>query len=445
MNMLGMFQQFKADRHYQGDMYVSGKGGTGKTTDLAHTVQHCIDESISYIVCAFTHEACGVLRSKLPENANVRTLHSFLKKRPGINQHATNSKQVQCTIEGSDKEVVEVVFIDEYSMTGEKDLMSLRDAQDIAEEAGTKLQLVWLGDSNQLPAVGDKEAIVPGGKYNLKLTKCYRTAEDNPLTKPLDQLITFIEGTAPVAPLVESEKLVRQQDILEWYKNDNMADDANGVLLAFTNKRVEELNAMAQGYGLPKPGDRVCSPNLRESYKFIRVVPPEEVYQISKSFGEPLLLGTKFKTLEYIRKQSRYTFVELLDDEGELHIFCTIFGHYQYKIAREELMNIAAGANAVIEKSHNGAKAAQWCRDNNGSPLAKGRGKAWRDYLSFNECCVCLDFTHAKTVHKSQGKTYKTVYADTQDIGIAADMNYRLYLRLLYVALSRASDTVVTN
>ncbi|MGL5567505.1 MAG: ATP-binding domain-containing protein [Plesiomonas sp.] len=49
------------------------------------------------------------------------------------------------------------------------------------------------------------------------------------------------------------------------------------------------------------------------------------------------------------------------------------------------------------------------------------------------------------TVHKSQGSTYDTVYVDTEDLYRCAAINIKQYLKLMYVALSRASNKVITN
>lgn len=78
-------------------------------------------------------------------------------------------------------------------------------------------------------------------------------------------------------------------------------------------------------------------------------------------------------------------------------------------------------------------------------PLAKKRKNAWKYYLSFKSCVICLDFAHAMTVHKSQGSTYDTVYLDTEDIGKCSNYDYELYLKLMYVGISRAAQKVYTN
>ena len=65
------------------DMFITGQAGTGKTTKLAELVSYCIEQRLSYVVCAYTHKACSVLNNKIPD-ADIKTLHSFLRKRPTI-------------------------------------------------------------------------------------------------------------------------------------------------------------------------------------------------------------------------------------------------------------------------------------------------------------------------------------------------------------------------
>jgi len=437
--MLSTFKEFYADNNAW-DMYITGQAGTGKTTDLATLVQYCKDEDIDYTVCAFTHKACGILRETLPLGSNIRTLDSFLKRRPGINQHATNHKHVQTTITSGEGDKSSILFVDEYSMVGEKHLMDIRALQDEDYDGNPEMRVVWLGDPNQLPPVNDQQSVKPSGKYAITLTKIYRQAADNPLMAPLNQLVSFISG-ADAEPLVTSHKFKRDQDIIAGYK----ACTEDKVMLAYTNKRVEDLNAEVQGYGLPKAMDTVFSPTMRERYTFGSPIPADMVFQIELPFGDNLGLNSKFKTLEYILKNKDFQFVELFDEEGESRTYCAIFGHYQYKLYTDQLIKAAADSNRAIEQANPGHKAAGWAKANPKHKLARARAKAWRDYLSFNECCICLDFAHAMTVHKSQGSTYHTVFLDSNDLGIAADINYIVYLKLMYVALSRASDSVITN
>ncbi len=433
-----MFQQFIEDKEAD-DMYITGQAGTGKTTDLAMLVNYCKTINQLCIVTAFTHKACDILRAKLPIGTNVQTLHKFLKKRPTVNQEAKHHKHITKNAKFGTSEAIPVLFIDEYSMVGEKDLMDIRALQD--EECS--LKVVYLGDPNQLPPVGDYPSVVPSGNYCVTLTKVYRQAADNPLIEPLNQLISAINGEH-LAGLTASDKFVRNQDIVEWYNNDRMSDDFDGVMLAFTNRRVQELNSLAQGYTDPKEGDLLFSPTTKTHYQFIEWVDPSEVTSIIKPFGdEELLLDSKYKTLEYLFTQD-YKFARIATDEDEFVAAC-VFGHYDYQECVKNLKKAAAQSNNNIANTIQNQTPAQWAQQNSAHTLAKDRAKAWRAFLAFNESVICLDFAHAMTVHKSQGSTYNSIYLDTKDLSIAADIHYETYLKLMYVAISRASNKVITT
>jgi ATP-dependent exoDNAse (exonuclease V) alpha subunit len=435
--MITAFKAFMADPRAW-DMYVTGRAGTGKTTDLKTQVEYCIAEEIPYVVLAFTHKACGVLRTKLPEGAVIETLHKFLKKRPGINSEATRKKHVDITVQQGAVIPPRVAFVDEYSMVGERDLMSIRELQDEDYDGTPELKVVWLGDPYQLPPVGDAESVRPTGVHQHVLTKIWRRDADNPLGKPIDQLVSFIEGADP-APLITSKNFVRGADIVEEY----LVCDTDKVLLAYTNRRVQALNALCQGRTAPEPGDRLFSPTTKHHYTYIRELGKEEIYQVDKPFGEPLPLNTKYKTLEHLLKMD-VKFCECEDDDGELMIFAYEFGHQDFKDVAEELKTEAVESNFAIEKKHK-KKPAFWAKANPQDKMARRRAKAWRDFLTHNECVVCLDFSHAMTVHKSQGSTFGTVFLDSDDLAIARSKDYIMYLRLFYVALSRASLRAITN
>jgi len=420
--MLNTFKQFLEDPRAW-DMYITGRAGTGKTTDLSYLVDYCHAAEIECTVCAFTHKACNVLASKLMPGTNIITLHKFLNKRPTINGNATNKKHISSNCQVGAAQETTILFIDEYSMVGEKDLMDLR-ADDI--------KIVWLGDPYQLPPVGDVAAVSPSGNYQVVLTEIKRQAKDNPLGQTLEQLVGFIEGK-PVVPLMENANFLRGRDL---------AMERGDIILAYTNERVQELNARIQSYTKPIENDMLFSPTTRHHYKFLGWT--DFPTQIELPFGDPLTLGSKYKTLEYlIKNHTKFAILEDLD--GDIVTMAAVFGHYDYKMKLEELKSAAAESNRVIEADFKGHKAAAWAAQNKGHVLAKRRAKAWRDFLSFNESAVCIDFTHAMTVHKSQGSTYETVLVDTEDLHKAAYFSMKTYLQLMYVALSRASKKVITN
>lgn len=437
MKTLETFIKFMQDPEAW-DMYITGAAGTGKTTQLKQEVQWCIDNDVPYVVCAYTHKACGILLSKLPEGAFVTTLHSFLKKRPMINTHATDKKYMQVNKQMGAPAAPVVMFLDEYSMVGEKDGIDIVALQDPEYEGAPALKVVWLGDKNQLDPVGDIPYVVPRGDYNVQLTTIYRQAGDNPLLGPLSKLVEMIEGTRDLEPLDCNSNFIRDRDIVAEYKP---GEDA--VILAYTNQRVEELNAAIQKRTAPLVGDHVFSPTTKQRYEFMGFVKNPDY--IDTPFNGDVHLGSKYQTLEHLVKSKNCKFAELKDGDGNVLVAAIVFGHYQYKVKVDELKNAAANSNSEIEQKHRGYKAAAWAKNNPKTKLARARAKAWRDFLSFDECVICIDFVHAMTVHKSQGSTYDTVYVDTEDLYRCAAINIKQYLKLMYVALSRASNKVITN
>ena len=435
-----MFTKFVED-DAAWEMFIIGAAGTGKTTQLKDKVQYCIDNKIPYVVCAYTHKACGIISSKLPDGAKVKTLHSFLNKRPTVNTAALKKEHIsQSTKVGANSDEPRILFIDEWSMIGEKDYLDVLSEQDPEYEGEPSLKVVWIGDSHQLPPVKDQAVIKPKGKYVQHLTKQYRN--DNPLQGPLQKLISYMDGEAtPEALAPVPGFFERDKDLISEYKQAKTDDDK--ILLAYTNKRVEFLNRSIQGRSEPQKDDYLFSPSTQHHYTYVDAVQNPEF--IDLHYTDPLQLGSKYKTLEYLIKSDNCDFVEVIGDDGDLKQFAIIFGHYQYKVMREALEKEAAASNRAIEQKFKGYKAAPWAKSNPRHKLARARAKAWRDFLSFNDCVICLDFNHAMTVHKSQGSTYETVYLDTEDLSIAAERSFEMYLKLTYVAISRASKKVITN
>lgn len=451
MNVLDTFKKFMADKDAW-DMYVTGAAGTGKTTCMKDSVQYCTDLNIPYVVCAYTHKACDILRAKLPEGANVTTLHSFLKKRPTINQNATDKKRLQMSAQSGSPDKPVVMFIDEYSMVGERDGMDIVALQDEEYEGAPVMKVCWYGDKNQLDPVGDMPYVDPNGDYVVTLTKIWRQAGDNPIMDTLTALVGMIEGTHDMVPLEAHKTFVRGINIVEHIKslvveanNADVLDHLDYVLLAYTNKRVEELNADIQGYDQPLLDDAVFSPTTKQHYKFLRWADPAGLTYIDTPFNGDVHLGSKYQTLEYLIKSKHCRFAELEDGDGNVLVSAVVFGHYQFKLKNDELKAAAAKSNKDIEVANPRYKAAAWAKHNSKTKLARARAKAWRDFLSFDECVMCIDFPHAMTVHKSQGSTYDTVYIDTEDLYQCARTNVQQYLKLMYVGISRTSNMVYTN
>lgn len=436
--MIDKFIKFLDDPE-AAEFFITGVAGTGKTTSLKELIDYCQANHYTTVTCAYTHKAVSVLKSKLPKANNKHimcTLHSYLKKCPTINDTATKLKDVDGNTQVSIPSKVDVIFIDEFSMIGEKDYVDIVDTQ-YDEDANIITKVVYIGDPNQLPPVKDMQTIFPKEPYWVKLTTIHRQAHDNPLIGTLIQLNDFIDGKPAVA-LTEHAKFVRNQDIISLYKKCRTSK----ILLAYTNARVQDLNAKVQGYEIPLLGDTLFSPTTRQLYTLEAI--DEQVDNIKTIRGEILELGSRYKTLETIHTLPNVQFFLVADKDMHSAQRAVIFGHNNYLQVSQDLANIAVKINKKIESQFQ-EDAKLWAHSNWSHPLAKERAQAWKNYLSFKGNVLCMDFTHAMTIHKSQGSTYENVFLDMDDIHKCANSDYQTYLKLLYVAISRAADTVYTN
>ncbi len=440
-NLLETFEKFLADNSAW-SMYITGQAGTGKTTALKELVDHSMFNDLNTVVCAFTHKACGILREKLNPGVNIDTLHAMLRKRPTINDNATKVKHIEISLQHNSPDKYDVIFIDEFSMVGEQDLMDLMAAIEDDETGEILTKVIFIGDRNQVPPVGDMQTITPQPPYHVHLTHIWRQAKGNPLIDVLCKLVDYIEDKQMPAPLDANSHFIRGVNLAEKYKQQ---DDP--ILLAYTNERVEYFNALIKGREYPELNDELFSPTTRKHYRLLdKNFSPSYINEIKLSFGDRLLSwDSKYKTLEHLVTMPNIQFFHLEDLDNEKSIHAVVFGHYQYKLYLEELKQEAAASNKACEEEAKQGTAREWAMANYHHPLSKRRRKAWRDYLVFKECVICLDFPYAMTVHKSQGSTYKTVLIDTQDLYKCSYRDFKLYLRLMYVAISRASDKVYTN
>ncbi len=443
-DILEMFEEFLEDDNAM-EMYISGMAGTGKTTSMRELVEHCVAADIKCGVCAYTHKAVEVLRDKLPKADRflLSTLHSYLKKQPTLDSGALKVSHVEGNSQMGSPDSFDVIFIDEYSMVGESDYNDIKELQQdrlFVDEKGDRdirpgVKFVYLGDKNQLPPVKDDQVIYPKGKYQILLTKIYRQAGDSELIDTLVQLNGFLNGDKPT-PLKPHKNFIRGKDIVEEYKNF----DRSKCLLAYTNATVEQLNYQVQGYALPKEGDAIFSPGLRKNFTFI-----EQIEKANAIHGrkEILELNSKYKTLETLHTMQGVKFYSVLEKDIP-RTYAVVFGHDTYLKYSKALAADAVKTNRVIENS-TGMNAKDWSQSNWKDPMAIDRKEAWKKLMSFKEWVFCMDFAHAMTVHKSQGSTFERVYLDMEDLALCANRDYNMYLRLLYVAISRASDMAITN
>lgn len=440
--VLDHFKNFLADDK-AGDMFISGLAGTGKTWALADLMEHCRINEINGTATAYTNKAVEVLSMKLDVKATTMTLHAFLKKRPGINEEARKSSELNISIVNKDLiEQADVLFVDEFSMIGGKDHRSIKELQ-YKTDGSVDMKVVYLGDPNQLPPIQDEQTVKSYGDYDLRLTKIHRQAGDNPLIGTLMKLNDCI-NVGQYQELVMHETLVRTPVISKKFKELN----STKIILGYTNASVEQMNIAIQGRDDVRVEDDVFCPTHKEYYKILNLVDPGNVMSILNNAKEEVARDCKFRTIDRLQNLN-IDFVEVREIDKPDRVIPVVFGHSSFNKKVKALADGAINSNLEILRNYPNLKLSgvtQWCRNNKADNyLAQIRNKAWSDYMLFKTCVACIDFPHATTIHKSQGSTYEAVFIDYQDVLLARARGDREFCRLLYVAVSRAARIVYMN
>lgn len=438
-NTLKILSNFLADKEAR-EMFITGSAGTGKTTSLAAVVTYLESKKVDFVVCAYTHKACNVLREKLQLMDKVQTLHSYLNKRPYVNDNAKRLQHIETNIKIKESTKPTLVIIDEFSFVGEKDYVDLLAMYYPEDEFNLKaptIKVLFVGDLYQLPPVRDQQTIVPQEPYWIQLVKVYRT-DNIDLLEAMQKLVYYIQNPNKFEPIESSKNLLRGKNLI---KNYFKSKKQNKMILAWTNEKVQYYNTQVQKRELPIKGDYMLGPR-QNRFKFIGEVDRDKVTSISAYGLEPLLLNSRFKTLETLLGLSYINFYAVKNNKNEDEIRAVLFGTSNYNIKKKELMKTAITLNNRIQKISNDS-AANWCKTHHDSELCIKRKLAWKELLSFKDNVTCFDFEHSLTIHKSQGSTYTEVYLDTKDLNKLRDI--KMKLRLMYVAMSRASEKVITN
>jgi ATP-dependent exoDNAse (exonuclease V) alpha subunit len=402
--------EFLAQEDYN-EGFITGPGGSGKTEQLIKIVDTLNTHKIEYLVVAFTNKAVEVIKNRVP-TANVSTLHSWLKKRPGINSNAKNLNALVVSSQFGEPRPIQVLIVDEFSMIGDKDYYSIGELIDPNLNGEVHMHTLYIGDLSQLSPVKGFCMISPNGDYWLNLTHIYRTTND--LQIPLQELRDAIDGNY-TPELSSNNNLHLVSDVAKEYTKCN---SNSKVLLAYTNKKVQELNATVQGRDKPIVGDIIFDQVTKVNRTIVNLIDRKDVvYLDTPRKGEVIDVNTKYNPLKTLLELPYLDFYEL--DNGK--IVAAIFGVYKAKTVKDHLGKVLVDKNAKGEDSK----------------------LAYKMYKTVSDYTFTFDFTHCITTHKTQGSEWDYAFIDTEDYNICFNQTEKL--KLLYVGMSRARKDCYVN
>lgn len=391
--------------HGDGREYIiTGSPGTGKSYLTDQIISEAIRAGWQVLLSATTHKAVEVVSNFAKIDAF--TIHKILN----LIVWTDYQKDETQLVPGNPKnEILRdysfrplLVVVDEASMVSDE----LYGFIDEALNKYPKMRILYVGDKNQLPPVNEEVPIVFNrGIPMSELTTIHRQKEGSTIREISANLKRAIDDeTWFVDPIKSSTDIhvLGQDDFLarleEHYRSDEYQADPNYVkALAYRNKTVNQFNAYIRKFFYDDPeyqvGERLVV-NSAYVQKGQTIAKTESIVTLHENTEDRL-----YDELDVRR-------LRLETPEGvEFEAFITphprIFSRIKNRLFNE--------------------------------------GKTL-EAIRFIESFVKVRPIYASTVHKSQGSTYNNVFVEIDDI--CACRNYKEIARLIYVAITRAKDSV---
>ena len=378
------------------EIILSGAAGTGKTFILNHLKEefHQLilagrvfdigDYNLEFT--ATTNKAVGALQDSVGAGYDVQTIYILLQVYP-FRKFGTNEEQLRMRDKHLRLENL-VIVIDEYSYIS-KILYPL-----IKKIAG-KCKIIYVGDAQQLPPVNEDSCIVDTqGIQRLELTEIMRQANGN----KIQAVSTMLRESIAQGSLLEqitpdgTDIVFLPKEQWERMMVDRTQAGNDFKMLGYTNRLVQFYNVnlhkiKTSTVNTYNVGD-ICAVNSFIKFSEKKSFKPEQVVSI-----------------DAIKPSSR-----MMADIAVQGYDVSVEG-YQFFLP-----------DNIDEKNQ----------------LLKRDDMFPSDIEEIRSNWIDLRHAYSCTIHKSQGSTFDEVFINLSDFSYLARTNLNMYMRLLYVGMSRA-------
>ncbi len=395
-----------------------GSAGTGKTWLTANIIKELLNNKLSVAMTTPTHKALGVITEMLESNniyeeVTKATIHSFLNLKldygfgdDGSADNVSVKPKLKINKFNECLQYVDILIIDESSMISEE-LYNIT-----MSILGDRAKMIlFVGDQYQLKPVEGGENII----YNhpeivhFELTETVRQKEGSSIISKANEIRDYIKyGNYPASIFnlfteTDEIKLIKEADFLPIFFEDEMKKMTG----CYTNKMVDQYNkyiryvvtgeleylADDDYVVFQKPYSNASGEVIFQNGETVQIQSTKKVTDLSTGF-------------QYWRCKGNYRMFNVLDPISQ----------GQYKDKLDELVEVAK--------------------------VAKGyaRSNAWKAFFKLQTRYGLIKYSYSSTLHKLQGSTYESMYFDMRDLGSFYRRDPDNILRLIYVAITRASD-----
>lgn len=402
-----MLAWFESDSKY---FLLRGYAGTGKT----FTARAFADEVRGRLVfTAPTNKAVKVLRQSLTDEKykpECRTIFSLLGLRLEANGEV---KELSAPEDPIDLTQYAAVIVDEGSMVNEAVMQHIRYAAD-----STGVKFLFMGDSAQLPPVGEKASAIWAIDDGAKLETVMR--HDNQILALATAIRKVVDHPAPRVGMKadhddhEGVWYVSAAEFESRFRDEALAGrcllPTQVKAIAWRNVRVDTLNRLARSALFTDPS--------------VPWYPTDRVV-----FTAPA-------------KDLDDNTVATTDDEGAIvravEDYHPVYG--EFPIWRLTI-DIDGGQTVAARVLHQDGVRAFNVKVEALAAAAKADRRKWRYFWDFKDAFHQVRHAYAITAHRSQGSTYEAAYVDWRDILL--NQNRQEAYRCLYVACSRPKKRLI--
>lgn len=414
---------------------LEGGAGVGKTFLLSSEIRTAQQRG-SVVCCAPTHKAINVLRQKLsaagiewtrgydPETHSGQvitgTTAALLGIAPVISED--QDKEVKFGKSGSGllkKMIPSTLFIDEVSM------VPLSAMMDLARTARTSgMRIVIVGDAAQLPPVKQKAIPFASFENRYTLRQIVRQAEGSSIVAAAWAIRDGKNWREVTGPGLERAPKLGAAYLERIVAPGRTREEERSVFISYRNARVGAVNDAAcrklygHGAGEFAAGELVISQSNLYRGRSLLVANQDEllVEEFDPAAKDPVL-GVPVQLWRLSAPRGRiWTYYLSPEDRAR--------ADHPYNLELEHRLQRAQGLQADYSTRHQ-------------RHVDKERREAWRSYFEWRDATL-ISFSHpfAITSHKSQGSTYREVFADVTDLASHSQQS-------LYVAVTRPRENLV--